>query len=31
MRGIWSKHMYAYNETIFGMGVFLRAVGLGKD
>ena len=29
-RVIWSKHKDAYNKTIFGMEVFLRAVGLGK-
>ena len=28
---IWDKHMDAHNGTIFGMMVFLRAVGLGKD
>ena len=30
-RVIWSKHMNTRNETIFGMKVFLRAVGLGKE
>ena len=30
-RVIWSKHVDTHIETIFGIGVYLWAVGLGKD
>ena len=30
-RVVWSKHMDAHNEAIFGIRVFHMAVGLGKD